>query len=306
MAYPRLVRPGATYAICRRVQGRYHLLRPDEDFNRLFRWLLATVAEARHITLHVAVCMSNHFHLVVTAGDEGVSDFMHDLDMHLAKALQRLRGLGPGAVFEPGRLSVVELKTEEAVVEQIAYAIVNPAAAALVHDADRWPGVTARVSELGTGSLRGEKPDYYFVAPTWPEVSETPYVLPAFLAELGLERAHARLAAEVERQQAEALARIRTERLPVMGATAVRRVSPRSSPKTPPRSGGRVPHVAVGRGQRQARIAALRELKHFRLDHREAKQRWRQGDRDVVFPAGTYWMVVHHRARAAPFPAPFP
>jgi hypothetical protein len=39
----------------------------------------------------------------------------------------------------------------------------------------------------------------------------------------------------------------------------------------------------------------------FRADHREAKVRWIAGERDVVFPAGTYWMRVHHAARVAPF-----
>ena len=35
--------------------------------------------------------------------------------------------------------------------------------------------------------------------------------------------------------------------------------------------------------------------------HRAAKERWIAGDRDVVFPAGTHRMRVHHGARVASF-----
>ncbi|HEY8427545.1 MAG TPA: hypothetical protein VIL20_04190 [Sandaracinaceae bacterium] len=63
-----------------------------------------------------------------------------------------------------------------------------------------------------------------------------------------------------------------------------------------------VPHLAAGRGHTAERIAAIEELREFRAAHALAKARWIAGDRDVVFPAGTFWMRVHHRARVAPFP----
>jgi hypothetical protein len=56
------------------------------------------------------------------------------------------------------------------------------------------------------------------------------------------------------------------------------------------------PTIAAGRGQTEARVAAIERLRRFRDDYAEAKARWCAGDRDVVFPAGTYWMVVHHGA----------
>ena len=57
----------------------------------------------------------------------------------------------------------------------------------------------------------------------------------------------------------------------------------------------------AGRGQTTARLAAIAELKELRAAHRAAKERWIAGDRDVVFPGGTYWMRVHHGARVASF-----
>jgi hypothetical protein len=45
-------------------------------------------------------------------------------------------------------------------------------------------------------------------------------------------------------------------------------------------------------------------LQSFYLQYREALDRWRAGDHEVVFPFGTYWMRVFHGARCELRPAP--
>jgi len=49
---------------------------------------------------------------------------------------------------------------------------------------------------------------------------------------------------------------------------------------------------------RAERIAAIRALKTFREAYRSAWERWSAGDRTVMFPAGTWWVVVHAGAAA--------
>jgi REP element-mobilizing transposase RayT len=110
MTVPRLVRPGATYAISRRTEGRRFLLRPDESVTQLFKWVLALTAAEFEVEVHVAVCMSTHFHLVVTVPNANVSEFMHRFDLRMAKALQVLRSFVDGVVWAPGKLSIVELR----------------------------------------------------------------------------------------------------------------------------------------------------------------------------------------------------
>jgi putative transposase len=85
MDKPRRVRPNATYAICLRVEGRRFLLRPDSVLTSLFIWVLAVTAEQFGVIVHVATCMSTHFHLVVTVRNADVSEFMHRLDLRLAR-----------------------------------------------------------------------------------------------------------------------------------------------------------------------------------------------------------------------------
>ena len=45
------------------------------------------------------------------------------------------------------------------------------------------------------------------------------------------------------------------------------------------------------------RTAALQRLRAFVTAYREAFLEWKKGVRDVVFPAGTYWLRVHASVR---------
>ena len=299
---PRHIRPHATYAICRRVEGRRYLLRPDAVLNALFTWVLAVTAPALDVEVHVATVMSTHFHLVVTVPNENVSLFMERLDFRLAKALQVLRRFVKGVIWAPGKLSIVELVTPAAVVEAIAYAIVNPVKAGLVYEASDWPGVTASAADIGIRALEGTIPAFYFDRRKWAESASVPLTLPPCLRALGdPDAARALIAAEVSHQEGEARAYVKEQGWKVWGRHAVMSVSPYRCAKSWEEIGKLAPHIAAGRGNCEERIAAIRELQAFRIAHREAKARWMAGDRDVVFPAGTYWMRIHHGARVASF-----
>ena len=63
-------------------------------------------------------------------------------------------------------------------------------------------------------------------------------------------------------------------------------------PRTPETRGQLRPRV-VARGT-ALRIELIRRLKAFVGAHRDTLLAWRQGHRDVVFPAGTYLMRVAH------------
>ena len=60
------------------------------------------------------------------------------------------------------------------------------------------------------------------------------------------------------------------------------------------------PTFASGRGQREVFFEAVRQLRAFRQVYREAIAHWVQGNREVVFPAGTLQMHTLHQVRVAP------
>jgi len=50
------------------------------------------------------------------------------------------------------------------------------------------------------------------------------------------------------------------------------------------------------------RKACKRVLRDFRRLYADALALWKAGDRMVVFPLGTWWMRVHHRAEVLSTP----
>ncbi|HEY8428276.1 MAG TPA: hypothetical protein VIL20_07875 [Sandaracinaceae bacterium] len=56
-ARPGLIRPHATYAICRRVNEHRFLLRPDPALNQLFTWVLAVTAASFDVEVLAATVM---------------------------------------------------------------------------------------------------------------------------------------------------------------------------------------------------------------------------------------------------------
>ena len=68
------------------------------------------------------------------------------------------------------------------------------------------------------------------------------------------------------------------------------------SPKTIPKTSG--PHFKmnprVACCKKWLRIKILRQLKAFFDEYKDALENFCAGDRNVIFPYGTYWMRVHH------------
>ncbi len=48
------------------------------------------------------------------------------------------------------------------------------------------------------------------------------------------------------------------------------------------------------------RIEAIGRHKEFLYEYRQALKRWKDGDRDVIFPAGTYALRIHAGVKCEP------
>ena len=78
---------------------------------------------------------------------------------------------------------------------------------------------------------------------------------------------------------------------PFLGRNGVLAQLPTASPHTPEPRRGLNPRYAAKNKWR--RIEKLQEDKGFLRKYREALRKFAAGVRDVIFPAGTYWMRVH-------------
>lgn len=115
-------------------------LRPDRERSELFAFLLARALRAcPEIHLEAAVQMSNHFHLVLRDMGGRLSNFMCRLAGPVARAINRMDGY-TGQVFER-RFSAIEIVDRLALIDRIAYVVMNPISAGLVAHPEAWPGL---------------------------------------------------------------------------------------------------------------------------------------------------------------------
>ncbi len=298
MSYPRSIHPGATYLITRRTILRHTLLRPDAEMSQLITYSLIVSARRHHIQVHALCALSTHIHLVVTDPKGRLPLFLALFHRLVALGTKILRSWD-GPVWDHEASSVVELLTPEAIIEKIAYTLANPVAAALVRHAHEWPGAKTHVEDLGKQYLHAERPHVYFdqTNPEWVSEANLRISLPPAIAENEADAFRAKVTEELAKQ--ESAARESISGSAVLGAERAKMVSPsyRATSSEPMRK--RNPTFAVGSGNAKGWFEAARAVRAFRSAYRNALNQWLAGIRDVLFPAGTYWMHVFHRANVA-------
>jgi putative transposase len=291
--------------VTRRTLRRHLLFRPDPQLNALFLYLVAYFTQKFCMKVSAIQVLSDHVHVVLTDERGQLPDFLRELHRVVALCVKVLRRW-EGPVWEPCSPSVVELLTPEAEAQQMVYTWLNVVRAGLVRDPRDWPGVTTGLDDLDGPAIVAKRPAVFLDEHSglWPEQLELQISLPSKLAELGPARARQLLRAELERQLAEAHARVGKNGWQVLGARRCQQVSPyeRATSWEPLRS--RNPVLAVGRGLHTRLREGIDRLRRFRTSYRVALERWRLGMHAVLFPYGTWWMVKHHGASVAlPEPA---
>ena len=243
--------------------------------------------------------MSNHEHLVYTDTRGSSPSFLRDFHRTFALAAKVLR-TWEGSFWDADKPSIVELRTDQAVVETIAYCMANPVTAGAVRRARQWPGLNVLPEQLGRLTFTATRPDFYFDPdnPQWPAVATlTLKPPPTRMADAQLRTA---VRAELDALEIQAQDQMRAKGWRFLGPERVLAASPydRATSWGPLRS--RNPTFAVGRGQREAFLEAVLVLRTFRSAYRAALAAWRAGIRSVLFPAGTWLMRSLHAAPVAP------
>jgi REP element-mobilizing transposase RayT len=80
----RVVEPNGIYHVAARGNNKQVIF--DDVLRSLFLWELTEVARRFEWSIYAWALMSNHFHLVLQIADDGLSEGMHQLNSHLARA----------------------------------------------------------------------------------------------------------------------------------------------------------------------------------------------------------------------------
>ena len=299
MTAPRRLLPGGIYSVTRRCTQRQFLLRPSVLVNRILLYCLARAAEEFEVKVHAFCFMSSHMHLVVSDPSVVLPKFMHALDLAIAKSmnaeLERRENF-----WVPGSYDHVTLEDDEAVLSAIVYTLMNPVAAGLVRSRHQWPGLRTSPRDVAGRHIVAKKAGRYFRGDsTAPEIAEFDLVRPPVCKDLTDADLVEVVRRRVEEQEAACQRKMASEKRHFLGRKRVLALPRTTVARTPEPLGALNPRVAAG--QRHVRIAAIRKLKAFFHEYREALERYLgflksdiQRAREVIFPAGTYLMRVRH------------
>ena len=293
MSEARMVIEGQTYVVMRRCSERRMFLRPDAEVTKMMRFCIAAAAKAYKMQVHAAVVMSNHYHLVITDTDGKMSLFMKWLNHVSALFLKVYRDRGKGeTIWSDEKFSSVLLLGKEAVLKQLLYVITNPVRAGLVSGHRQWKGFVTKPEACLT-PIAAPHPNRK-IAVKEHQDGVLHITVPPCFRYMGKEEYAAMLKHAVSEEE-KALRKARRHKA-FLGMEHVMKQRPNSSPSkkesmqraTNPRFSG-VTKDAIAFGKKL--------IKGFRKAYRDCIKRWRDGDKEVVFPKGTYWMRVFCNVR---------
>ncbi len=259
------------------------LMRPGEDTCNLAGYMFGKAVQDTGQEPIVFCMMSTHHHSMQVDPEGRRSEFMQRFNSNLARKrnLQLSRRENLWSSAQPGDMAILGM---DDIVRKVVYVALQAVKANCVEHAHEWTGFQILPRDWGK-PMRFERPE--FCGPDMPEFVEfTPMPPPGF-RHLPLDEVIAffedLIAAEEDR-----LANERTK--PVLGIEYCESVSPFSTPDTPSPMRTLNPKFACSDPVRLSE--ALRSQRNFTQRHRFARTEHRNGNRKVVFPAGTLQMRV--------------
>lgn len=284
--------------VTRGVRGRQFRLRPCKQTNEIVGYTLAVLATRYKIEISSVCVMSDHWHLTVHDANGEVSNFTRDAHHFITKQINAAFA-DTGSMWDSRQTNHVYPELPTDLLERIAYTMANPVKAGLVKLGKSWPGIRKCWPDPPTWFTR---PAVYFDSESdsddWPECAELVLHRPRGFEELPDNELAIRVRGAVEHAEGEARRAVEKSGRGFCGRSEVLKQS-RNQCATSERPSRRViPEVACR--DRELRIARLLERKRWRAVYAERLSRWRNGERDVLFPPGTFKMRVVHNVRVEP------
>ena len=288
--------------ITRRCTQRQFLMRPDRETNNAFIYCLAVAAHRYRIRVIFTAAMSNHHHTGIEDPDGNYPAFLEHFHKLFAKCQNALRGRWEN-FWSSEQTSVVRLVDPGDVVDKMVYALTNPVKDKLVEKAHHWPGVSSVGAIMHGKTLVASRPRHFFRDEGgMPDVVSLSISRPTPFKDLSQNEFAAMVDLRIRAIEESAAAERRLTGVQVVGRHAVlnQRWSARPTSREPRRQLD--PRVAAR--SKWSRIEALLRNRAFRDAYIAARESFVAGVRDVIFPAGTYWLRRFVQATCAPGPVP--
>ncbi len=311
MARPRQIFKGSTYLITRRCTQRHFLTRPSEEINEILLFCMIRAANQYGIQIHAFSFLSNHYHIILTDPLGKLPLFEASLNKFSAKCInfiyrrwENLWAVGSyGAVWLRGS---EDMTAREDIIDKLIYTLANPVEAGLVDRGYKWPGAWSTPSLMSSGYIEAKRPAFFEEDGSIPEKVRMSLTKPPGFPNTTPKEFSKQIAKRLNEKEEEIQARFEAQGRKFMGPKRIKAQNPESKPNTPTPRRKLNPSLACR--DKWKRIELLRRVKEFLIDHRQAWLLFCAGQKDVVFPAGTYKMRVFYNVkcevRSQTFPIP--
>jgi hypothetical protein len=277
-------------------------MRPDKETNNAFIYCLAEAAARFRIEVLFTAAMANHHHTGIYDPEGNYPAFLEHFHKLFAKCQNALRGRWEN-FWSSEQTSVVRLVEPGDVLDKMTYAVTNPVKDGLVEKGHHWPGVSSLMSHLRDRPLRARRPRHFFRDEgPMPEVVTLSFARPRGFEHLTADEFATLLLDRVRHVEESTAAERRRTGTSVLGRKAVLHQRWADRPQTHEPRRGLSPRIAAR--SKWSRIEALLRSRAFRDAYVAARARFVEGVRDVVFPAGTYWLRRFVHTICATCPAP--
>jgi hypothetical protein len=297
---PRPIFKGVTYMLTRRVRQRLLLLKPSPITNQVVGYVIAVMAQKWNMAFHEVMVMGNHWHPVMTDLDGNAARFEQDCHQFIARALNRYHG-DSESLWANTQSNRVECVEGTDIINKIAYAMANPVEGRLVRYGHNWPGLRRA---WPSKPLTFRRPKKFFRGQKeggpWPEEATLEFTRPPGFDDVSDEDLAASIKSAIDEREEKFRKQYDAEGKSFLGRRRVLEQSRYSQPQSEDEPRGIKPKLACRNKWR--RIERLQQDKRWLNGYRQALPRWCAGDRDVVFPAGTYKMRILHGVRCAEGP----
>jgi hypothetical protein len=177
----------------------------------------------------------------------------------------------------------------EDVMAKMVYALTNPAKDDLVDAAEDWPGINAFSSIVAGKEMTATRPGHFFREDgSMPKTLSLSFTRPPGFEAMSVSEFAAMVSREVRAVETEARNRRALTGKRVLGRRAILDQDWRARPHSSEPRRERNPRVAAK--QKWSRIEALLRNKDFVQTYRSRFSAFKQGIKDLFFPAGTYWL----------------
>lgn len=283
----RISPPCSLHLLTRRATQRQYWIRPNPLIVANILYILGYLQRKYSLDYHAVVALANHLHLLLTdvLGDQ-IQPFHRELFSLLARSLNCYWGRNENFWSSDKPSSVLIAPRVEDFIDHAAYVRVNSVEAGLVSHSKKWPGVNVIPTCPGKTILRIKRPLFFYDPNgSMPDEVEVTFTLPK-LEDTPAEELLALLRQEINRREQDIRDRFSREGRKFLGAKRARRVSPRSSPKSPEAWFNLNPHVACK--DRSLRVRFLQWRKARQARYRDKRAALLEGQSEVTFPEGTY------------------